>query len=72
MLRLQGGTVPAEILALAVLAAFASNALFRMVSAATIAPLGFSLPLGLVTLIAIGLGFAAHLVVPALPLPLPK
>jgi len=72
MLRLQGGAVPAEILALAVLAAFASNALFRTVSAATIAPLGFSLPLGLVTLIAIGLGFAAHLAIPALPLPTPK
>ena len=72
MLRLQGGAVPAELLALAVLAAFASNALFRMVSAATIAPAGFSLPLGLVTLIAIGLGFAAHLVVPTLPLPMPE
>ena len=72
MLRLQGGAVPAEVLALAVLAAFASNALFRMVSAATIAPFGFSLPLGLVTLVAIGLGFAAYVVVPALSLPVPK
>jgi uncharacterized membrane protein (DUF4010 family) len=71
MLRLQGGTVPAEILALAVLAAFASNALFRTASAATLAPLGFSLPLGVVTLVAIGLGFGAHLLVPALPLPVP-
>lgn len=72
MLRLQGSSVPAEILALAVLAAFASNALFRMVSAATIAPPGFSIPLGIVTLLAIALGLAVHLLVPALPLPVPK
>lgn len=70
MLRL-GGSVPAEILALAVLAAFASNAVFRMVSAATIAPPGFSVPLGLVTVLAIGLGLVVHLLVPALPLPSP-
>lgn len=69
MLRLQGGSVPPEILALAVLAAFASNALFRLVSAATIAPPGFSVPLGIVTVLAIGLGFVVHLLVPALPLP---
>lgn len=70
MLRLQGGTVPSEVLALAVLSAFASNALFRMVSAAMIAPISFSLPLGLVTFLAIGLGYAAYFAVPALPLPI--
>jgi uncharacterized membrane protein (DUF4010 family) len=68
MLRLQGGTVPAELLALAVLAAFLSNALFRMASAATIAPAGFSVPLAIVTLLALGAGLSVHL---ALPLLLP-
>jgi uncharacterized membrane protein (DUF4010 family) len=72
MLRLQGGAIAAEILALAVLAAFASNALFRVISAATIAPPGFSMPLGIVTLLAIGLGFAVHMLVPALPLTFPN
>lgn len=72
MLRLQGGAIAAEILALAVLAAFASNALFRVISAATIAPPGFSIPLGVVTLLAIGLGFIVHMLVPALPLPILK
>ena len=52
------------------LSAFASNALFRMVSAAMIAPISFSLPLGLVTFLAIGLGYAAYFAVPALPLPI--
>jgi len=72
MLRLQGGAAPAEILALAVLAAFASNAVFRMVSAATIAPPGFSVPLGLVTVLAIGLGYATYLLVPAMSFPAPQ
>jgi len=71
MLRLQGGAA-AEILAVAVLAAFASNALFRLISAATIAPLAFSIPLSIVTLLAIGLGFSVYMLVPALPLPISK
>lgn len=72
MLRLQGGAAPADLLALAVLAAFASNAVFRTVTAATIAPRSFSLPVAAVTLVAIGLGLAVYLVVPALPFPLPN
>lgn len=65
MLRLQGGSVPPGLLGLAVLSAFASNAVVRLASAAVIAPRSFSLPLGAATLAALLAGFLVYRLLPA-------
>lgn len=65
MVRLQNGPTPAAILGLAVLAAFASNALVRFLSAATIARRSFSLSFGAATIAALVAAFATHWLVPA-------
>lgn len=68
MLRLQGGATPAGLLGLAVLSAFASNAVVRLATASTIAPRSFSLPLAGATLAALFLGLLVYWLVP-MPIP---
>jgi uncharacterized membrane protein (DUF4010 family) len=64
MVRLQNGPTPAEMLGLAVLAAYASNALTRFVSAAAIAPRFFSLSYGAATALALLAAFAVYWLLP--------
>lgn len=68
MLRLQGGSVSPSVLGLAVLAAFASNAVVRLASASAIAPRAFSLPLAAATLAALAAGAAAYTLLPTISL----
>ena len=65
MIRLQGGPTPHEILGLAILAAYASNAMMRLVSAAAIAPRPFSVAYGLATLLALLAAFLVYWTLPA-------
>jgi len=64
MVRLQNGPTPHEILGLAILAAYASNAMVRLVSAALIAPRSFSLPYGAASLLALLAAFAVYWFLP--------
>lgn len=64
MVRLQGGPTPHEILGLAILAAYASNALVRFLSAAALAPRSFSFSYGAATVIALLAAFAVYWFVP--------
>ena len=64
MLRLQGGPTPHSILGVSILAAYASNALVRFVSAAAIAPRSFSLSYGAATIVALVSAFAVYWTVP--------
>ena len=73
MVRLQNGPTPHEILGLAILAAYASNALVRFVSAAALAPRAFSFSYGAATIIALLAAFILYWIVPAakfFPMPL--
>jgi len=64
MIRLQNGPTPHEILGLAVLAAYASNAVVRFVSAAAIAPRSFSLAYGSATVLALLAAFVVYWFLP--------
>ena len=64
MVRLQNGPTPHEILGLAILAAYASNALARFVSAAALAPRAFSLSYGVATIIALLAAFTVYWFLP--------
>jgi uncharacterized membrane protein (DUF4010 family) len=64
MIRLQNGPTPHEILGLSVLAAYASNAMVRFVSAAAIAPRSFSLAYGPATVLALLAAFVVYWFLP--------
>ena len=64
MVRLQNGPTPHELLGLAILAAYASNALVRFVSAAAIAPRSFSLSYGVATTVALSAAFVVYWFLP--------
>lgn len=65
MLRLQGDAAAPELLGIAVLAAFVSNAIVRLASASAIAPRTFSLPLAAATGAALIAGLLVYWLVPA-------
>lgn len=65
MIRLQGGPTPHAILGFAILAAYASNATMRFVSAAVIAPRTFSLAYGAATILALLAAFVIYRLAPA-------
>lgn len=64
LVRLQNGPTPHEILGLAILAAYASNAMVRLVSAVALAPRSFSLSYGAATIVALLAAFAVYWTVP--------
>jgi uncharacterized membrane protein (DUF4010 family) len=64
MVRLRAGPTPADLIGLAILAAYASNALVRFTSAAAIAPRAFTTAFGAATALALAAAFAVYWFVP--------